>query len=175
MQEEMLKGLLARRSIRKFRPEQIKEEELQAVLQAGMNAPNAKGRQIPIIVVVQKPEEVKAVKELNARFTQNPGADPYYGAPTVLLVLVPRDEPLGPLDGAAVLTNLCNGAYAAGLGSCWINRPQMMFDSEEGKQMLQRWGIQGDWAGVGSVALGYPAVDLPAAAPRKADYCRYVR
>ena len=121
MNEEMLRGLTSRRSNRAFAPEQIADEELHKVLAAGMNAPTAKNGQSPIIIAVQNPDEVAAVNALNAKFT--PNANPYYGAPTILLVLVPRTFPLGDLDGAAVLTNLCNGAYAAGLASCWINRP----------------------------------------------------
>ena len=162
-----------RRSCRSYRPEQITDEELHKVLAAGMNAPTAKNGQSPIIIAVQNPDEVAAVNALNAKFT--PNANPYYGAPTILLVLVPRTFPLGDLDGAAVLTNLCNGAYAAGLASCWINRPQFMFETNEGREMLKRWGVEGDWRGVGSVAIGHPAAPDPEAKPRKENYCYIVK
>ena len=173
MNEAMYNGLLERRSIRSFKPEQITDEELALVLKAGTYAPTAKGAQSPIIIAVQNPEEVAAVNALNARF--GPGQNPYYGAPTVLLVLVPAGGYLGDLDGAAVLTNLCNAAYAVGLGSCWINRPQFMFETNEGRDMLKRWGVEGAWRGVGSVALGYPAAEAPAARPRKENYCYIVK
>ena len=87
MNEEMLRGLTSRRSNRAFAPEQITDEELHKVLAAGMNAPTAKNGQSPIIIAVQNPDEVAAVNALNAKFT--PNANPYYGAPTILLVLVP--------------------------------------------------------------------------------------
>lgn len=96
MNEEMLRGLVSRRSNRAFAPEQITDEELQKVLAAGMNAPTAKNGQSPIIIAVQNPDEVAAVNALNAKFT--PNANPYYGAPTILLVLVPRTFPLGDLE-----------------------------------------------------------------------------
>jgi len=168
----MLAGLTQRRSIRSFSPQQITQEELYAVLQAGMYAPTARGKQSPVIVVIQKPEEIQAVAGLNRLFTYMP--DPYYSAPTILIVLVPKEAPWGMLDGAAVLTNLCNGAYAAGLGSCWINRPQFMFETQEGKNMLKRWGLTGHWVGVGSVALGYANGAPPEPLPRKKDYCIFV-
>ena len=173
MKEEFLNGLKERRSCRSFKPEQITDEELSAVLEAGTYAPTAKGAQSPIIIAVQKPEEVKAVVELNAKFTANP--DPYYGAPTILLVLAPVGGYLGDLDGAAVLTNLCNAAHAVGLGSCWINRPQFMFETNEGRAMLKRWGVEGSWKGVGSVALGYAAAPPAAPKPRKENYVYYVK
>ena len=163
MNEEMLRGLTSRRSNRAFAPEQITDEELHKVLAAGMNAPTAKNGQSPIIIAVQKSEEVAAVNALNAKFTLN--ADPYYGAPTILLVLVPRGFPLGDLDGA----------YAVGLASCWINRPQFMFETNEGREMLRRWGVEGDWRGVGSVAIGRPAAPDPEVKPRKENYCYIVK
>jgi len=171
--EAMYRGLLERRSVRSFKPEQITDEELQIVLDAGMHAPTGKNFQKPIIVVVQNPEEVERVDRLNARFTPHPV--PYYGAPTILIVLAPRDWQWSLYDGSAVVTNLCNGAHAAGLGACWINRPQLMFETNEGKEMLRRWGIEGDWIGVGSVALGYPDGPLPEKKPRKENYCYFVR
>ncbi len=171
--QAFLKALTERRSNRKFRPEQITAEELDAVLTAGMYAPTAKGAQKPQIIAVQDPEEVAALNALNAKFTANP--NPYYSAPTIILVLAPAGYGFGELDGAAVLTNLCNGAHAAGLASCWINRPQHMFETNEGKAMLKRWGIEGDWKGVGSVALGYAAEPDPAPKPRRDGYCVIVK
>ena len=51
--EGTLNDLKARRSIRAYRPEQIKEEELQKILEAGTYAPTGMGKQSPKIVVVQ--------------------------------------------------------------------------------------------------------------------------
>ena len=92
MNEEMLRGLTSRRSNRAFAPEQITDEELHKVLAAGMNAPTAKNGQSPIIIAVQNPDEVAAVNALNAKFT--PNANPYYGAPTILLVRGSAHEPV---------------------------------------------------------------------------------
>ena len=173
MNKEMYEGLLTRRSIRSFKPEQVSDEDLAAVLKAGTYAPTAMGAQAPIIIAVQNPDDVAALNALNAVF--GAGKAPYYGAPTILLVLAPAGGYLADLDGAAVLTNLCNGAHAAGLGSCWINRPQFMFETNEGRDMLKRWGVEGSWKGVGSVALGYAAAPAPEPKPRKENYCYIVK
>ena len=66
--------------------------------------------------------------------------------------------------------NLMNAAHALGVGSCWIHRAREEFASDEGKALLKRWGIEGDWVGVGHCILGYPAGDPQPAAPRKSDY-----
>ena len=58
MDNEVLKALRERRSIRRYKPEQITDEELQAVLEAGTWAPTGMGRQDPWIVAVQRPDLV---------------------------------------------------------------------------------------------------------------------
>ena len=102
-------------------------------------------------------------------------SDPFYGAPVVLVVLADRNRPTYLYDGALVMGNLLNAAHAVGLGSCWIHRAKEVFDSEEGRDLLKQWGIEGDYEGIGHCVLGYPK-DLkePQAAPRKPDYVHFV-
>ena len=103
-------------------------------------------------------------------------SDPFYGAPTVLVVLAAKDRPTCVEDGSLVMGNLMNAAYAVGVGSCWIHRAREVFDSPEGKALLKKWGIEGDYVGVGHCILGYPADGAaPEAKPRKEDYVVYVR
>ena len=61
MDNEVLKALRERRSIRRFKPEQVSDEALQAVLEAGTWAPTAKGLQDPWIVAVQRPDLVARI------------------------------------------------------------------------------------------------------------------
>ena len=170
MKTEALEVLKNRRAIRKFKPEQITEEELQAVVEAGTYAPTGGGKQGVQIVVVQKPEDVAEVNRLNGAVMGNPNGKPYYGAPTILLVFETEDCMTHELDGAAVCTNLLNAAYAVGLGSCWIHRTKQVFESDEGKALLRKWGLSETLVGVASVALGYADGDAPQPKPRKADY-----
>lgn len=175
--EGTLQDLMERRSIRAYRPEQIKEEELGKILEAGTYAPTGMGMQSPKIVVVQDKETRDLLSRLNASYF--PGGlktDPFYGAPTVLVVLASKDRPTCVEDGSLVMGNLMNAAHALGVGSCWIHRAREVFASEEGKELLRKWGITGDYIGVGHCILGYPADDAkPEAKPRKEDYIVYVR
>ena len=101
--------------------------------------------------------------------------DPYYGAPTVLIVLAERVRATYLLDGASVMTTLVNAAHAVGLGSCWIHRAKEMFESEEGKALLQKWGVEGDYEGIGHCVLGYAAdAEAKPAAPRKKNYIYHI-
>ena len=144
---EVLKVLKERRSCRSYRPEQITDEELNAVLEAGTYAPTARGQQSPIIVAVQNPAVVEQLRKMNAAVLGTPEADPFYGAPTVLVVLAARDNTNRVYDGSCVMSNLMNAAKAVGLASCWVHRAKEVFDSEEGKALLRQWGVEGDYEG----------------------------
>ena len=84
---EVIKCLVERRSCKKYLPQQVDEAALQEVLLAGTYAPSGKNRQAAKILVVQKPEDVAALQRLNAAVLGNPEGKPFYGAPTVLVVL----------------------------------------------------------------------------------------
>ena len=170
-----LEDLKTRRSCRSYEPRQVAEEALQQVLEAGMYAPTGMGKQSPVIVAVQDPETIARLRKMNAAIMGAPEADPFYGAPTVLIVLADRSFPTYLYDGCCVMDNLLNAAHAAGLGSCWIHRAKEEFDSDEGKALLKEWGIEGDYEGIGHCILGYRADTAPAPAPRKERYVYYVR
>lgn len=170
-----LEDLKNRRSCRSYQPQQITEEELQQVLEAGMYAPTARGGQSPIIVVVQDKDTIETLRKMNAAIMGTPEADPFYGAPTVLIVLADKNCVNRVYDGSCVMDNLLNAAQAVGLGACWIHRAREKFESDEGKALLAKWGVEGDYEGIGHCVLGYRADAVPAPAPRKANYVYYVR
>lgn len=171
IQNEVLSAIAARRSCRAYQPEQIKPEELQAVLDAGTWAPTAMNRQSPVIVAVQDKATRDRLSQMNAAVMGRDG-DPFYGAPTVLVVLADHTIPTWVEDGSLVLGNLLLAASSLGLGSCWINRAREVFDTREGKELLRKWGLDPErYRGVGNCILGYPAPGgVKAAAPRKPDY-----
>ena len=168
-----LETLYERRSIRKYKAEQITDEELEQVLKAGVCAPTAMNLQSPIIVAVQNREEIAYMSKLNADVYGFDG-DPFYGAPTVLVVLAEADKKNAEKDGSLVMGNLMNAASAIGLGSCWINRAKEVFESEAGKALLKKWGIEGEYIGIGNCILGYPDEEREMR-PRKDNYVYYIR
>ena len=169
MTNETLHTLETRRSCRAYQPQQITEEELAAVLRAGMYAPSGKNRQSARIVVVQDAAARARLTRMNAAVMGSDG-DPMYGAPTILLVVADAHNPNAVADGSLVMGNLMNAAASLGLGSCWINRAKEELETEEGKALLRQWGLEGDYIGVGHCILGYPAEEPKPAAPRKAGY-----
>ena len=167
---ETLNNLKSRRSCRKYLPQQISDEELNAVLEAGTYAPTGMGRQSPYIVVVQDAELIKKLSGMNAEIAGIQG-DPFYGAPTLLIVFADTNINTYLYDGVLVMGNLLNAAQAVGLGSCYIFRAKQMFATEEGKRLMKEWGVPESCEGIGNCILGYVAdggVKEPA--PRKEGY-----
>jgi nitroreductase len=165
-----LDDLKSRRSVRKYKPEQIKKDELNLILEAGTWAPTGAGSQSPVIVVVQDKSLIAQLEKINAEAMGQPEAHTFYGAPTLLIVLVDKTAPTPVEDGSLVLGNLMNAAHAIGIGSCWIHRARQTFESAEGKALLKKWGLDpAKYIGVGNCILGY-AAEQPQAKPRKPNY-----
>lgn len=162
--------------MRGYRPDAMPSEELiSQVVEAGMYAPTGRGAQSPVIVAVTNKAVRDRLSEMNAEVL-GASADPFYGAPVVLIVLADKSRPTYLYDGSLVMGNLMNAAHAVGLGSCWIHRAKEVFASAEGKALLKEWGIDGDYEGIGHCVLGYPVEGQPQEAkPRKADYVKWVR
>ena len=176
MDNAVITALVQRRSVRAYKPEQITDDELKTVLEAGTWAPTGMGRQDPWIVAVQNPELLKKLSKMNAAFL-GVDTDPFYGAPTYVLVFG-SDPALwanSVPDGSLVLGNMMNAAHAIGLGSCWINREREMFATEEGKALMKEFGLPDGLSGIGALALGYPAGPARDPKPRKENYYRIVK
>ena len=172
---EVLKVLESRRSCRNFKPDMVKQEELKAIIKAGTYAATGMGKQSPIIIAVTNKELRDALSEENRKIGGwKEGFDPFYGAPVVLVVLANKDIPTYIYDGALVMGNLMNAAESLGVGSIWIHRAKEEVDSEFGKDLLKKLGIEGNFEGIGPCALGYAAEPSKAAAARKENYVYYV-
>lgn len=171
---ETIKNLIERRSCRKYKAEQIKDEELNAILKAGEYAPSGNGLQSPIMIVLQQKETIQKLSKLNAKIMEK-DIDPFYSAPTVIIVLADKTKNTYIEDGSLVLGNLMNAAHSLGIGSCWINRAKEEFETAEGKELLKEWNISEEYVGIGHCILGYPDQVPLAAKPRKDNYVTIIK
>ena len=162
---DAMQNLLTRRSIRKYKPDMLPREIIEKIVEAGTYAPTGKNQQSPIIVAVTNKALRDRMSALNAAVLETE-SDPFYGAPCVIVVLADPELYGGWVeDGALAMGNLMNAAHALGVGSCWINRAEELFERPEGKELLRKWGLPEKLKGVGNCILGY-AAEEPAAKPR---------
>ena len=172
---ETINTLIKRRSIRKYSDKPIEKEKIDEILKAGTYAATASGKQSPTMVLITNPDEVANLEKINAEIMGNAVAHPFYGAKTVILVLGDKNNKNTVYDGSLVIGNLMNAAASLGLGSCWIHRAKEAFERDDCKALLKKWGLNGEYIGIGHVIIGYTDEPVLADGPaRKADYVYYV-
>lgn len=156
-----------RRSVRRYKPDAVPQELLAPIVEAGLYAASGLGRQSPIILQVTDRAMRDRLMQLNAAVLGREGSDPFYGAPVIFVVLADRVCPTYVYDGSLALGNMMLAAHAEGLGSCWIHRAKEVFSTEAGKEILHELGVEGDYEGIGHLAVGYPDGEYPVPPARR--------
>ena len=159
---DILNQMKTRRSCRHFLEKPVPAELLDEIAQAGLYAASSRNLQSPIILQITDPALIGKLYRMNAAAAGREGGNPFYGAPALFVVLADRSAASTYLyDGSLVLGNMMLAAHALGLGSCWIHRAKEEFESEEGKEILKSFDIEGDYEGIGHLIVGYSADPLP--------------
>ena len=150
--------LVTRGSVRQYNGRKIEKDILEKIVYAGQCAPTGMNRQPLAFVVVQDEKTISLLSKLNAQIIGKP-IDPFYGCSAVIVVFASsQDSPTYLYDGALAMGNLMNGAHALGVSSCWIHRAKEVFELEEGKALMEKWGLSSSFEGIGNCILGYSDV-----------------
>lgn len=172
----VMETILHRRAIRRFASRQIEEETLQQILEAGLYAPSAGGRQGVLFAVCQNGEineKLGKIKRANSNFrmatngnyisTEQPSIvdDPklvssFYGAPAVITMFAPKNFLFAAEDCAVAAENMMLAADSFGVGSCYIGQGWTAFADPYGQEILKQWEIPADHYAVMQLLLGYP-------------------
>ncbi len=171
---DTMTNLLSRRSVKKYKSDPVPKELIEQIVQAGICAASGLNKQAPIVLAVTDRQVRDELSKLNAGKDPFFRADPFYNAPCVLVVLADKSVPTYVYDGSLVMGNLMHAANDLGLGACWIHRAKETFEMPEGKALLKKLGIEGEYEGIGNCIIGYPDGELPAHKPRKENRIYYV-
>ena len=178
--------LLTRRSVRKYKSDPVPDEVLERVLECALAAPSAINLQHWHFVVLRSPEAMARLREIMVRVTEKfrPVLKDRFanhpetvtetenflvklgGAPACVLVYFLKDS-YPDRDGAmqsvsAAIENLLLGAWAEGLGTCWMSAPQRMGFGGELREAFAP--DKGEF--VAAVSLGWPD-QMPKMPPRR--------
>lgn len=164
---EVLKTITERRSIKRYGSRPVEKDKLELILKAGTYAASGMGMQSPVLVAVSDKEDREKLRELNAKIIGSPDADPFYGAPTVVVVLADKNVRTYVEDGSLAIGNMLLAASSLGVSSCWIHRAKETFETEEGRALLKKWELSEDLVGIGNCILGYAEGTVPEARKRK--------
>lgn len=133
---DVFEAIQRRRSIRRYKPEPVRNEDLRTILEAARLAPSGKNRQPWKFIVVREPKR----KEMLARAANNQSfiAD----ADVVVATLSDPSLSYGPRAGRTrephkqdpmiAVEHMVLVATALGYGTCWIGS----FNEEEVKRLL---------------------------------------
>jgi nitroreductase len=165
---DILNELKNRRSIRSYTDEPVPEELLDKIIEAGLYAPTGMNSQLVYILKITDPKTVRQLGLINGSIMGQKDFDGFYGAPAVLCVLADRKDQVAAFDGSSVMSNMLNEASSLGLGCCWVHRGKEQFETEEGRAILKKAGLDPDQVtGIGNVVVGYMKGEKPQASPRK--------
>ena len=181
---ELIDIIKSRRSIRKYRDEQIPKRDLEKIIEAGLCAPNAGGRQGTVIVGINNKELTETVGKLNlARFDrgrldgsyvskEQPSViddtnikSGFYGAPSVCVVFAQKNFLYSIPDAFCAAENMVLQATELGISSCIIARGEETFDNDYGNKLLRDWRVPDGYIARCFVILGYIDGEQPHAKP----------
>lgn len=168
-----------RRSTRKYQPKQIKEEELQKILDAAQTSPLAVGNDKNThLTIIQDPDIMAKLRETcQYPSRKHPGKmiDALHGAPTLILVSVGHisDDSIEYCDAACVIENMIIEATNLGLGSCYIWG--CLGSLRENKELLAKLNLPDGFTVISGLALGYPVKPLYAREKNDKMSVNYIR
>jgi nitroreductase len=183
MTNPVIEAIKARRSIRKYLPEPLKEEELAAILEAGAYAPSAHNDQSWHFTLVRNRELLEEISAKSKALMADNGTDwvrdmgrnpqfhLFYRAPAVVVVSM-RKNALSPLvDCSAAIENMLLAAESLDIGSCWIGLARYYFALPECRAALK---LPEGYEPCYAVTFGYKGQRPSRALPRKADAVNYI-
>lgn len=184
---ETLQVIRNRRSTRGFQLEQIKEEELSQIIDAGIYAPSATNKQPWHFTVVQNRDLLerlndsfkKLAKESENEYVRRVGVNDkfhvFYNAPTVVFLSGDKSNNSAAVDCAAAVENMLIASEALEIGSCWIGFIAYLLNNEKGQEYIKELGIPEGYRQFHAVAIGYKKFSNSNAPARKENIVNYIK
>lgn len=171
---EVLQNIMTRRSVRSFKEEQIKDEELDLIIQAGTHAPSGMNKQSWQFTVVQNKEKIELLAKVVREALGRDEGYNFYAPPTLIMLSNDKENSNGLADCSCALENIFLMANSLGIGSCWINQLKTICDEVKVREALTSFGIPENHIVWGMASIGYPAI-TPKEHERKEDVVKFVK
>lgn len=184
---DTLKVIRARRSIRAFRDDQIRPEELDAIVEAGLYAPSASNKQNVHFTVVQKKEMVETISkwiveeveqskiDYLMKIVERSGGRIFRNAPTVIILSSEEKDRFSIVNAAAATENMLIAAESMGIGSCWIGMVAVLAGSSNIEKYRKALMLPDGYIPQNGITLGYKASPNPEAPERNKNIVSYIK
>jgi len=169
LNNETIRIIKQRRSVRNFEEKQISDEELTTIVEAGVYAPSGSGQieEYTHFCVIQNKEILDRINSISKEFAtqtkiphlielgENVEFNCLYGAPTLIIISYNINWIQPETDCAAVTQNMLLAAESIGLGGCWLYFPLQAFMSGQEKELLMELQIPEYYKPNQSIIIGY--------------------
>lgn len=171
----VIENMMARRSIRKYKPEPVARETMETILECGINAPNGMNKQSWEVRVVDNPAVMEEIISLMSE--GNPEVDPgtirgcFRGAPTMIFIANDQSYDCSPIDCGLLSENIMLSGWSLGVGSVCLGSPVRFLMNAPAA--LDRLGFSNGYKPIICIGMGYPD-EMPDAKPRDPGKVRYI-
>lgn len=184
---EIIQNILNRRSVRVYKEEQIKKEDLDLILQAGLFAPSGCNMQPWHFTVVQNKDLLKELNveskkgfadseiEMFRKMANNEQYDIFYNAPTAIVISGEKSALTALTDCSAATENMILAAESLGIGSCWIGLITFLFKGQKAPEYIKKLNIPEGYEPYYAITLGYKKYPNPKASQRRENTVSYIK
>lgn len=195
MENQVLEVISKRRSIRKYKKEQISSEKLSLIVEAGRFAPSGGNNQTSHFIAIQNRETLEELKSMvekefakmeikedtyksiknSISASKKGGYNFTYSAPTLIVAANQKEYGNAMADCSVALENMMLAAVSLDIGSCWINQLHWLDDNKYVREYMLKLGLSKDETICGGLALGYPQMSEMAPLKRTGNTVTYVK
>lgn len=176
--DAVIENIMARRSIRKYKPTPVGRDTMNIILECGINAPNGQNRQSWEVRVVDSPALMDEIKEAMAQ--GHPDMEPkavkgcFRNAPVMVFIARDPSYDFSAYDCGLLAENMMLSAWSLGVGSICLGSPvRFLTDNDVCKPVLEKLGFSAGYELCLCVGFGY-ADEAPAAKPRNPEKVKFV-
>ena len=190
--EQCTQLIRSRRSVREFKDKKVPAKEIERIIDVAHYAPTGHNNQKVQWFVINDPARVKELSVIGTDWFRwsiknNPASAPTLewslqrqesgydaflrNAPTVVVALAERNNPLAAIDCSIALAYFDLAACSAGLGCCWAG--YFMSASAAFTPMVTALALPEGYAPYGSLMVGYPKYKYRRIPARKAARITY--
>lgn len=174
----VIETIMARRSIRQYKPEAVDREVMAQIVECGINAPNGQNKQSWEVRIVDNPELLSQMGEAMAAAHPKMDAEMvkgmFRGAPTMAFIARDLHYDFSTIDCGLLAENMILSAWSLGVGSICLGGPvRFLTDNELCKPLVEKLGFSDHYELCLCVGFGY-ADEQPEAKPRNAEKVKYV-
>jgi nitroreductase len=184
-ENDVLKTIYERRSVRDYRDEPLSDELIRNLIWAAVQAPSAANKQPWRFVVIKNKAAMKKISDkakelwveesrdsnntdliMLAQMVSRPDFNIFFNAPLLIMIFAHPDSFSPQYDCSLAAQNMMLAAKSLGLGSCWIG---LAAPVERVATLMRELGVPEGYSLIAPLIFGYPAKERLKGPTRKTD------